>query len=64
MKKIEYIQPAVIVKNVASMCILTGSLNSDNPISGLDPDPLEPGNPGDIEEFSKQNLTINDVWED
>ncbi len=64
MKKIAYITPSVIVRDVAALSIMAGSLNSDQPTTGLDPEPLEPGDPGDIGEFSKQNLTINDVWED
>lgn len=62
MKKIAYITPNVLVKNVAPLTLMAGSLNSDNPTSGLDDDPIENGgdNPGD---FAKKNGNF-DVWED
>ena len=64
MKKIAYITPSVRVKNVAPLSIMQGSLDPDNPISGLD-DPENPigdggDNPGD---FAKKNGNF-DVWED
>lgn len=43
---------------------MQGSLDPNNPVSGLDDDDdITPGgdNPGD---FAKQQLTIDDVWED
>ena len=62
MKKIAYIKPSVIVKDVAGLSIMQGSLDPNNPVSGLD-DPISDGgdDPGD---FAKQQLTIDDVWED
>ena len=62
MKKIAYIKPSVIVKDVAGLSIMQGSLDPNNPVSGLDDD-ITPGgdDPGD---FAKQQLTIDDVWED
>ena len=41
---------------------MQGSLDPNNPVSGLD-DPISDGgdDPGD---FAKQQLTIDDVWED
>ena len=64
MKKIAYIKPSVIVKDVAGLSIMQGSLDPNNPVSGLDDDDdITPGgdDPGD---FAKQQLTIDDVWED
>lgn len=62
MKKIAYITPNVRVKNVAPLTLMAGSLNSDNPISGLDDDPISDGgdDPGD---FAKKNGNF-DIWED
>lgn len=61
MKKIAYITPNVLVRNVAPLTLMQGSLNTDNPISGLD-DPIGDGgdDPGD---FAKKNGNF-DVWED
>ena len=61
MKKIAYITPHVRVKNVAPISLMQGSLNPNNPITGLD-DPIGDGgdDPGD---FAKKNGS-NDIWED
>lgn len=63
MKRIAYIVPTVHVKSVTPLTLMQGSLNPDNPISGLDPEnPIGDGgdNPGD---FAKTGSDF-DIWED
>jgi len=62
MKKKNYIEPSVIIKNVRIDSLLqtvSGGGNTTNPLPG---DGGEAGE--DDGSDARQNLSINDVWED